>query len=103
VGFDWETKEQVWDKVKEEILELDQEIREGRKERIHEEFGDLLFALVNYARFLKVNPEDALSSAVDKFARRFRRVEQVFRERGRPMEKCSLDELDAVWNEVKRE
>jgi XTP/dITP diphosphohydrolase len=102
-GFDWETPGPVWDKVNEEIRELADEVAAGGQERIREEFGDLLFALVNYSRFIHVNPEEALAAAVDKFIGRFRKVEQVFRERGRPMEECPLEELDAVWNEVKRE
>jgi XTP/dITP diphosphohydrolase len=101
VGFDWETGSQAWQKVKEEIRELDAEIATGETEKIREEFGDLLFALVNTARFIQVHPEDALASAVDKFIHRFRKLEDVFRDRGKAMEECTLEELDAVWNEVK--
>jgi tetrapyrrole methylase family protein/MazG family protein len=103
VGFDWDTREQVWEKVKEEIGELAEAVHSGAQEKIYEEFGDLLFALVNLSRFVKVHPEDALTRAVDKFIRRFRKVENAFREKGKAMERSTLEEMDAVWNAVKRE
>jgi tetrapyrrole methylase family protein/MazG family protein len=104
VGFDWERIDEPLDKVAEEFSELRVEwqgVGEGSRERVEEEFGDLLFALVNTARFLKVDPEEALRAAVDKFDRRFRLVEAVFHERGQELTSASLDEMDAVWNEVK--
>ena len=105
-GFDWERIDEPLDKVSEEFEELRGEWRgpagaPGARQRVEEEFGDLLFALVNTARFLEVDAEQALRAAVDKFDRRFRRVEEVFRERGRDLERASLEEMDAVWNEVK--
>ncbi len=104
VGFDWEHVDGALAKVTEEIEELRQECDAGgTPERIHEEFGDLLFALVNVARFMKVAPEDALRGAVDKFDRRFRRVEQVLAARGTSLREATLQEMDTVWNEIKAE
>ena len=109
VGFDWENKEQVWEKVEEEIRELKEEIREremgtgnGNKERITEEFGDLMFALVNYSRFIKVNPMDALEVANKKFRNRFNYVEEKARENGKSLVDMSLDEMNALWEEAKK-
>ena len=109
VGFDWENKEQVWEKVEEEIRELKDEIREremgtgdGNKERITEEFGDLMFALVNYSRFIKVNPMDALEVANKKFRNRFNYVEEKARENGKSLVDMSLDEMNALWEEAKK-
>ena len=108
VGFDWENKEQVWEKVEEEIRELKEEIREremetgnGNKERITEEFGDLMFALVNYSRFIKVNPMDALEVANKKFRSRFNYVEEKARENGKSLVDMSLDEMNELWDEAK--
>ena len=108
VGFDWENKEQVWEKVEEEIRELKDEIREremgkgdGNKERITEEFGDLMFALVNYSRFIKVNPMDALEVANKKFRSRFNYVEEKARENGKSLVDMSLDEMNELWEEAK--
>ncbi len=108
VGFDWENKEQVWEKVEEEIRELKEEIREremetgnGNKERITEEFGDLMFALVNYSRFIKVNPMDALEVANKKFRSRFNFVEEKARENGKSLVDMSLDEMNELWDEAK--
>ena len=108
VGFDWENKEQGWEKVEEEIRELKEEIREremetgnGNKERITEEFGDLMFALVNYSRFIKVNPMDALEVANKKFRSRFNYVEEKARENGKSLVDMSLDEMNELWDEAK--
>ena len=106
-GFDWDRIDEPLDKVAEEFEELRGEWRggaggSGEPSRVEEEFGDLLFALVNTARFLEVDAEQALRAAVDKFDRRFRRVEEVFREQGRDLEKATLEEMDSVWNEVKK-
>ena len=108
VGFDWENKEQVWEKVEEEIRELKEEIRKremetgnGNKERITEEFGDLMFALVNYSRFIKVNPMDALEVANKKFRNRFNYVEEKARENGKSLVDMSLDEMNELWDEAK--
>jgi tetrapyrrole methylase family protein / MazG family protein len=103
VGFDWEHRGPVWEKVREEITELDEVIESGNQERIQEEFGDLLFALVNLSRFIKVHPEETLNHAVEKFIRRFQKVETVLKERGTPMENCTLEQMDRVWNEIKHE
>jgi tetrapyrrole methylase family protein/MazG family protein len=102
VGFDWKSAGPVLDKVREELAELEAEIGTDRSDRISEEFGDFLFSMVNLSRFLRLHPEECLSSAVDKFTGRFRRMEVLFRERGLSMEGRTLEEMDAVWNEVKR-
>jgi XTP/dITP diphosphohydrolase len=102
VGFDWKRKEDVWKKVKEEIAELHEAEKKRSHKELEEEFGDLLFALVNYARFLKVNPESALHRSTRKFARRFQQIEEQLRKRGRKLEHSSLEEMDALWNEGKR-
>ena len=101
IGFDWSRKEEVWSKVREEIEELLRAEQSGAEAQIEEEFGDLLFALVNYSRFLKVNPEFALRKAVEKFAARFRRVEEELRKRGKDVTRSSLEEMDRLWNEGK--
>ncbi len=103
VGFDWEHRGQVWEKVREEIEELDEVIESGDQPAIQEEFGDLLFALVNLSRFLKVHPEETLNHAVEKFIQRFQKVESVLKERGTPIENCTLAQMDRVWNEIKHE
>jgi MazG family protein len=102
VGFDWKRKEDVWKKVKEEIAELREAEKTQSHQRLEEEFGDLLFALVNYARFLKVNPESALNRSTTKFTKRFQQIEEELRRRGKKLEHSSLEEMDAIWNEGKR-
>ncbi|MBQ8223076.1 MAG: nucleoside triphosphate pyrophosphohydrolase [Bacteroidales bacterium] len=103
VGFDWSNKEEVWNKVEEEIGELKYEVEnEGSKERLTEEFGDLMFALVNYSRFIKVNPGDALEMANKKFKYRFTFVEDKARELGKSLMDMSLDDMNELWNEVKK-
>jgi MazG family protein len=101
VGFDWKQKEEVWKKVKEEIEELHASERSGISDELEEEYGDLLFALVNYARFLHLNAEHALRKANEKFARRFREIERELRQRGRRVEESTLEEMDRIWNEGK--
>ena len=106
VGFDWENKEQVWEKVEEEIRELKEEVVEmgtanGNKDRVTEEFGDLMFALVNYSRFIKVNPMDALEVANKKFRNRFTFVEEKAREAGKSLVDMSLDEMNELWEQAK--
>jgi len=103
VGFDWENGEQVWQKVKEEIGELTTAIESKSQESIEEEFGDLLFALVNLSRFIKVNPEGALRQAVEKFINRFKKVEKTMEALGKDLKDASLEEMDAVWNRIKKE
>lgn len=125
VGFDWKDPDDVLNKVNEEVEELRQELRpqhkdtktqrsrrktgipprclkSSSKKRVQEELGDLLFAIVNSARHMDIDAEDALQRATDKFSRRFQRLEQEFARRGKRLEDCSLAEMDAVWEENKR-
>ena len=124
IGFDWEKPEQVWEKVQEELCELQAEVAssasaasgglvtEEKSEpsrsdhratnKIENEFGDVFFALINYARFLKVNPEDALEKTNKKFIFRFNYMEQKIKEQGKALADCSLDEMDKYWNEAKK-
>lgn len=103
VGFDWETKEQVWDKVKEEISETEAEIKAGNRDGMEAEFGDLFFALVNAARLYGVNPENALERTNRKFIRRFNYLEAKAHEAGRSLHDMSLQEMDAYWEEAKKQ
>jgi XTP/dITP diphosphohydrolase len=103
VGFDWEKPHQVWDKVQEELQELKDEIESGAsKQKIEEEYGDLLFALINYARFIDVNPENALERTNKKFISRFEYLEEQTNKANKDMHKMSLDEMDVFWNEAKK-
>lgn len=102
VGFDWEQKEQVWDKVKEETAEVEQEIASGNQEKLEGEFGDLLFAVINAARLYGVNPENALERTNRKFISRFNFLENRAKELGRPLKEMTLAEMDEIWNEAKR-
>lgn len=102
VGFDWDHPDAAWNKVREELEELRLSLaRRSRKER-EEEFGDLLFALVNYARFVGVNPENALRRTNEKFTSRFRFIERALRRRGKRPDDSTLEEMDALWNQAKR-
>lgn len=102
VGFDWKDKEPVWNKIQEEINEL-KEVQSGvNHEKIEEEFGDLLFSLVNYARFIDVNPENALRRTNDKFIKRFNYIERKFKENGKEITKSTLEEMDKFWEESKK-
>ncbi len=103
VGFDWESVEGVLAKLREEVDETEQAVRAGDRERVSEEIGDLLFAAVNVARFVKADPEAHLAAAVGKFRRRFDRVVELLRAEGSSPEKAGLPEMDRLWNEVKRE
>jgi XTP/dITP diphosphohydrolase len=107
VGFDWDHAGQVWDKVVEELHEFREELEkpdaEGDKEKLEQEFGDLLFALVNYARFINVNPETALERTNRKFIRRFQYLEKNAKASGKVLHQMSLEEMDVFWNEAKRE
>ncbi|QXI49046.1 MULTISPECIES: nucleoside triphosphate pyrophosphohydrolase [Pseudomonas] len=103
VGFDWPEALPVLDKVREELDEVLQAMADGDADALEDEIGDLLFASVNLARHLKHDPEHALRRANRKFERRFRFIEQVLRDSGRPIEDCSLDELDTLWGEAKRQ
>jgi XTP/dITP diphosphohydrolase len=103
VGFDWEETKQVYDKVLEEMAELQHEVvSQSSPERIEEEFGDLLFALINYARFIDVNPEDALERTNRKFIKRFKILEKRARESGRQLHDMTLAEMDVWWTDAKR-
>lgn len=103
VGFDWPEALPVLDKVREELDEVLKAMSENDPQAIAEELGDLLFVVVNLARHLKVEPEAVLRAANGKFERRFRFIEQALRDAGRPIENCSLDELDALWGEAKKQ
>ena len=101
VGFDWEEPEQVYGKVKEELDEFEMEIKNKNPENAEKEFGDVLFSLINYARFLKINPEDALEQTNQKFIKRFAYMEAKVKEQGKQIADCKLAELDGYWNEAK--
>ncbi|MCM1005144.1 MAG: nucleoside triphosphate pyrophosphohydrolase [Prevotella sp.] len=101
VGFDWDEPSQVWDKVKEEISEVETEVKSGNKQGIDEEFGDLLFAVINAARLYGVNPENALEHTNRKFIRRFNYMEAKSKEMGKTLKEMTLPEMDAIWNEAK--
>ena len=102
VGFEWENREDVWKKVEEETGELKEALHAGDSAAIEEEFGDLLFSLVNYARFLQVDPEGALERTNQKFMRRFQRMEEVAAAAGRSLNEMSLQEMDELWNQSKK-
>lgn len=101
IGFDWDNKEQVWEKVEEELNELKEEVEKKDLQRTQEEFGDLLFSLINYARFLRVNPEDALEKTNKKFIKRFQYMEEKVAINGLEISSLSLAEMDRYWNEAK--
>jgi XTP/dITP diphosphohydrolase len=102
VGFDWEEPHQVWDKVQEELSELQVEVADGNQEKIEAEFGDVLFSMINYARFLNVNPEDALERTNKKFIKRFQYLESKASDIGKPLMDMTLAEMDVFWNEAKK-
>lgn len=100
VGFDWEKPEQVWEKVNEELTELKVEVN-ANSNKIEDEFGDVLFSLINYARFLGINPEDALEKTNKKFIKRFQYLETESKKDGKQMGEMTLDEMDVYWNRAK--
>jgi XTP/dITP diphosphohydrolase len=102
VGFDWEEPHQVWDKVQEELSELQAEVADGNQEQIEAEFGDVLFSMINYARFLNINPEDALERTNKKFIKRFQYLESKAAELGKPLSEMTLAEMDVFWNQAKK-
>lgn len=102
VGFEWENKEDVWKKVEEEIGELKEAIAMESQEKIDEEFGDVLFSLVNYARFLQVDAEGVLERTNKKFIHRFQQMEAIAAATGKKLQDMTLEEMDAIWNEVKK-
>lgn len=101
VGFDWEEPQQVFEKLQEELGELQHEINENNQEKIEAEFGDVLFSMINYARFLKVNPENALERTNKKFIKRFQYLEGKAKEIGKSLKDMTLAEMDVFWNEAK--
>jgi len=103
VGFEWENKEQVWDKVKEEEAELQEAIALEDQKKIEEEFGDLVFSLVNFARFLNIDAENALEITNKKFINRFSQMEAKAMASGKNLNAMTLQEMDSIWNQIKRE
>jgi MazG family protein len=113
VGFDWDNREQVWEKVQEELSELKKEVDESTEknkdlreisvpEKVHEEFGDLLFSMINYARFLNINPEEALERTNKKFIHRFQYLEKESARDGKKLGMMTLEEMDVYWNRAKK-
>ncbi|MDC1063173.1 nucleoside triphosphate pyrophosphohydrolase [Flavobacteriales bacterium] len=101
IGFDWENKNQVWDKVQEEIKEFQNEEKKNNAKKMEEEFGDVLFSLVNYSRFINVNPEDALEKTNKKFIIRFQYMEQKIKEDGLDLSKLSFEQMNNFWDMAK--
>lgn len=101
-GFDWDTPQQVWEKVQEEMNELQEAVAEGNAGHIEEEFGDLMFALINYSRFIDIDPENALERTNRKFIYRFVQMEQRATAMGKKLHDMSLAEMDEIWNAVKK-
>ena len=102
-GFDWKKKEDVWDKVKEELQEFETEIQQADQEKMEAEFGDFLFSIVNAARLYGINPENALEKTNRKFIRRFGYVEEKAKEEGKNIQEMTLEEMDKYWDEAKKE
>ena len=103
VGFEWDNREQVWDKVEEEIGELKEAIEQKNSSMIEDEFGDVMFSLVNYARFLHLDAENALERTNKKFIHRFSRMEEEAMKTGKDLRDMSLEEMDAIWNSIKKQ
>jgi MazG family protein len=103
VGFEWDNREQVWDKVEEEMGELRDAVSSNDRDRMEDELGDVLFSLVNYARFLNVDAENSLERTNKKFIRRFTQMEQHALELGKPLSEMTLGEMDAIWNAIKKQ
>ncbi len=102
VGFDWEKPEQVFEKVQEELGELQEEVRVGDTDKMESEFGDVLFSMINYARFLGINPENALERTNKKFTNRFQYLETEAAKQGKSLQEMSLEEMDVYWNAAKK-
>ena len=102
VGFDWDNKSQVWDKVQEEIAEFQHEEKQGDLAKMEDEFGDVLFSMVNYARFVGINPEDALERTNKKFIKRFTFLEEEVNKQWKNMKDMSLMEMEAIWQKAKK-
>ena len=103
IGFDWDNKSQIWDKVLEEIEELKVEVKKGDNDRIESEFGDVLFALTNYARFIEVNPDDALERTNKRFIKRFQIMESKLKKEGKDLSAMKLEEMEKYWQWAKNE
>lgn len=103
VGFEWDNREQVWNKVEEEILELKSAITEANQQKIEDEFGDVVFSLINYARFLSVDAENALVRTNKKFIHRFTQMEQLAIQNGKVLQNMTLQEMDDIWNTIKQQ
>jgi len=101
VGFDWDDRSQVWDKVQEELAELKEEV-DQQSDKIEDEFGDVLFSMINYARFIGINPEDALEKTNKKFIKRFQYLETESKKDGKNMGEMTLEEMDEYWNRAKK-
>jgi MazG family protein len=101
IGFDWNSKEDVWKKVEEELNEFHEAAASDDHMKMEEEFGDLLFSLVNYSRFIHIHPEDALRGSTNKFVRRFRHIERELKKAGKDIHAVSLEEMDALWDDAK--
>jgi MazG family protein len=101
VGFEWENKEQVWQKVEEETNELHAAVAKGDRDKIEDEFGDLVFSLINYARFLRIDPENALERTNKKFIDRFKKMETEALKQSKNLDEMTLEEMDAIWNTIK--
>ena len=102
VGFDWEEPYQVWNKVQEELSELNEEIKKGSNNSIESEFGDVLFSLINFARFIGVNPENALEKTNKKFINRFQYLEKAVKKEGKKLSEMTLSEMDVYWEQSKK-
>jgi len=101
VGFDWDNAEDVWKKVEEETEEFHEAVANNDKKAMEEEFGDLMFSMINYARFMKINPDDALEKTNKKFIRRFQYIEEQARKNSKTVQDMSLEEMDVFWEEAK--
>lgn len=101
VGFDWEKPEQVWEKVEEELNEFKAEVQLGNQDNMESEFGDVIFSMVNYARFLNINPENALERTNKKFSKRFQYLESKAKSLNKPLKDMTLAEMDVFWEEAK--
>jgi MazG family protein len=103
VGFEWDNKEQVWEKVEEEKTELFEAIATGDPNKMEDELGDVFFSLVNYARFLNIDAENALERTNKKFIKRFNKMELAAQDTGKPLQEMTLQEMDAIWDRIKRQ
>ena len=103
VGFEWDNREQVWEKIEEELAELKEVVAENDREKIEEEFGDVLFSFINYARFLNIDAENSLELTNKKFVQRFTKMEQLALQQGKPLSEMTLEEMDAIWNSIKKQ